>query len=377
MRFRALDACRGLCAVAVVLFHTDALTHWYWWPAIRNGYVAVDFFFVLSGFVIASAYQTRLATLADLGRYLLRRFGRLYPLHLVVLLVYLTIELVRLLWLRAPDALTGNMSLHALIEQLALVQGFTAEHESWNYPAWSISVELWTNIVFGLAVLVLGRRLIPVIVLISVALGTFIVTSGGEQLVFSDAMQDAIESIFEFGLGVLVYALYGRFVRQNWTPPATAELLVLPIVCVAFGYADALPTLAPYLAFACVVFVLAFEKGPLSRFLMQPLFVALGTISYSVYLTHSVYLAALDQAVIMLGQVLNLPIGGNELLTLGGPWAMDAATLFVLGVTILGSTLTYRCVEEPARRLFNWLSERLASKPWVPNISHNIGAAGS
>src|ERR1700722_17201361 len=108
IRFRVLDSCRGLCAVAVVLFHLDTYTHWYWLPVIPNGFVAVDFFFVLSGFVIASAYQAKLQTFADASRYAIRRFGRLYPLHLAVLLVYVVVELCRLWIFRASDSFTNN-----------------------------------------------------------------------------------------------------------------------------------------------------------------------------------------------------------------------------------------------------------------------------
>src|ERR1700722_1022832 len=149
-RFRVLDSCRGLCAVAVMLFHMDAKTHFYALPLVRNSWVAVDFFFVLSGFVIASAYSRRLQTVADAGRFALRRFGRLYPLHLAVLLVYVGIELGRVTILRAADAFSGDTSVSALFENLLLLQGFTPDHETWNYPAWSISVELWTNFAFAL-----------------------------------------------------------------------------------------------------------------------------------------------------------------------------------------------------------------------------------
>src|SRR5579863_9383070 len=140
VRFRVLDSCRGLCAVAVVLFHLDTYTHWYWLPVVRNGYVAVDFFFVLSGFVIASAYRAKLQTMPDVIRYAVRRLGRLYPLHLAVLLAFLVIELCRLWIFQAADAFTNNTNATALLEHLVLIQGFTANHETWNYPAWSISV---------------------------------------------------------------------------------------------------------------------------------------------------------------------------------------------------------------------------------------------
>jgi peptidoglycan/LPS O-acetylase OafA/YrhL len=59
-RFEALDGWRGICACLVVLFHFHGYSPIYSWGLIRNSYLFVDFFFVLSGFVIAWNYATRL-----------------------------------------------------------------------------------------------------------------------------------------------------------------------------------------------------------------------------------------------------------------------------------------------------------------------------
>ncbi|HEY1707206.1 MAG TPA: acyltransferase [Rhizomicrobium sp.] len=361
-RFLALDACRGLCAVAVMLFHLDALTHWYWWPAVRNSYVAVDFFFVLSGFVIASAYRNRLGTLVEGARFALRRFGRLYPLHLSVLAVYVAVEAGRLLFFHTNDAFTESTSLSALWEQLVLVQGFTPAHETWNYPAWSISVELWTNFALALLALWSGRWLRSCSLLILLATGTYI--AGGVAIAVpaeeAPALLDAMRSIFEFFLGLMVFELYSLARRRGWIPPPLGELLVIPLVVWAFGYADSVPSLGLPFVFAAVVLLFAFEAGPLSALLRRPAFVRLGTLSYSIYLTHSLYLLALEALVFALAQHLGLSasieIGGDDVLALGGRWAMDGAALACVASALLGSALTYRYIEEPARLFFNRLS---------------------
>lgn len=369
-RFRALDACRGLCAVIVVLYHLDALTHWYWLPVVRNGYVAVDFFFVLSGFVIASAYYDRLSTAADSLRFAIRRFGRLYPLHLVVLTVYLAIELWRLFALRADDAFTDNTSLSSFIQQLLLVQGFTGAHESWNYPAWSISVELWVNLAFGLAALMLGRRLLA-FVLVLLAAGAALVYAQGQislstNPALADALWDAIRSSFEFFLGVAAFALFKAARSLNWQPPAMTEFLALPLAVLAFGFADALPSLGLPAIFFALVFLFAFEAGVLSRLLRRGLLQSLGAWSYSIYLTHSLYLLALEGILFAIAQHLKVTAGfdlnGDTVLALGGPWAMDAAALACVAATIIGSSVTYRVLEEPARLFFNRLSNRRPAK---------------
>src|SRR5690348_368784 len=86
-RFVALDSWRGICAVLVVLFHFTSVL-----PSaldgsmfIRNSYLFVDFFFVLSGFVLCHGYRGRIAGTHDAWRFALRRFARVWPLHAVVL----------------------------------------------------------------------------------------------------------------------------------------------------------------------------------------------------------------------------------------------------------------------------------------------------
>src|SRR5437762_9602227 len=80
-RFVVLDSWRGIAACLVALFHLDAYSHLYGVPFLRNSWLFVDFFFVLSGFVIAANYQQRLLEGFGVGRFLLLRLGRLYPLH--------------------------------------------------------------------------------------------------------------------------------------------------------------------------------------------------------------------------------------------------------------------------------------------------------
>jgi peptidoglycan/LPS O-acetylase OafA/YrhL len=75
-RFEVLDGWRGIAALMVAVFHFNALHPAYVLPFVHNSYLFVDFFFVLSGFVIAHAYRGRLNTVADAAVFAIRRFGR-------------------------------------------------------------------------------------------------------------------------------------------------------------------------------------------------------------------------------------------------------------------------------------------------------------
>ena len=75
-RYLTLDGMRGAAAIAVALFHFRV-------DLAPNAYLAVDFFFALSGFVLAKAYTERLRQVASVGRFMMTRVVRLYPMVLV------------------------------------------------------------------------------------------------------------------------------------------------------------------------------------------------------------------------------------------------------------------------------------------------------
>ena len=96
-RFENLDAIRGICALFVALFHFPANGLLASNALVRNAYLFVDYFFVLSGFVIAFSYGDRLcAGEISLGRFIGLRLGRIYPLHLAVLAVFVLLQLLLL-----------------------------------------------------------------------------------------------------------------------------------------------------------------------------------------------------------------------------------------------------------------------------------------
>jgi peptidoglycan/LPS O-acetylase OafA/YrhL len=362
-RFDALDACRGLCAVAVVLFHLNAATHGvtFW----RGGYVAVMFFFVLSGFVLSQAYRSKIRDRGDLGRFAIRRFGRLYPLHAFVLGLYVLIEIAY--GLHESGRFFGTTSVPALVSQIFLVQAFTPYAESWNFPAWSISVELWTSLGFGLLILIAPKRLRWVSAVLGVALfsTTLLETplAGLTGPVEAAALVNVAQYIGAFFVGVLTWDAYQWTRTRGWRPWAGLDVLALLMGLAVVALADDLGSAAQTGLFALIVFILAFENGAASRLLKSPPLVRLGTVSFSIYLTHSLYTLAAFLLVLDLGRRLGVPAtievdGGGTRLVLGGVWAMDALAATCLAAVVAGSMLTYRFIEEPGRAVFNRIARR-------------------
>ena len=80
-RFSSLDGLRGICALTVVLFHCNNFFHK--GPVFQHGFLAVDVFFILSGFVIALTYENELKSGLAVRLFLIRRAQRLLPTYWV------------------------------------------------------------------------------------------------------------------------------------------------------------------------------------------------------------------------------------------------------------------------------------------------------
>ena len=95
MHFRVLDSWRGIAALLVAIFHLNVFSPVYSLDFFRNAFLFVDFFFVLSGFVITHSYGDRMGTLDGVGNFAVRRFNRLWPLHAIVLLAFVLVEVAK------------------------------------------------------------------------------------------------------------------------------------------------------------------------------------------------------------------------------------------------------------------------------------------
>src|SRR5262245_62777512 len=93
-RYVALDSWRGIAALLVALHHFSASGAICASGLVQGAWMCVDFFFVLSGFVIAANYRDRLARGFSAMHFMLLRWGRLYPLHVATLMAYIAIEMV-------------------------------------------------------------------------------------------------------------------------------------------------------------------------------------------------------------------------------------------------------------------------------------------
>ena len=157
----------------VVVFHLDLLLRltidlpWLR-PLIGAGYLGVDGFFLLSGFVLWLGYGSRPPTdAASLGQFWLRRFARTWPLHILVLLALAAlVGLVIATGGRIHDP--ERFGMRDFLLQAVLVHAWeTTERLTWNSPSWALSVEWAGYLAFPL--LVHAWRQVPAFVLLPVA----------------------------------------------------------------------------------------------------------------------------------------------------------------------------------------------------------------
>lgn len=140
-----LDALRFVAALFVVIFHFGpeapvplAQMHGFF----SRGYMATDFFLLLSGFVLAKAYGAQiLAGRVTLKRFWLKRFARCYPTHLITLAILVAMVVGATLIGRSPET-EGRFPLSGIPDQILLLQAFGRGGEQWNVPSWTISTLL-------------------------------------------------------------------------------------------------------------------------------------------------------------------------------------------------------------------------------------------
>jgi peptidoglycan/LPS O-acetylase OafA/YrhL len=376
MKFRALESWRGICAIGVVLVHFSGLNHFQGFPPVQNAGRGVDFFFVLSGFVLAHAYGERLRSSEAAVPFLIRRFGRLYPLHLFTLGVLLVLEIAKLGVMMSlhvgagTEPFTQENSLVALGANLVLLNGVGLLHYySWNGPSWSISTEFWVYLAF-LAVCLAGKPVSRWLAL-AIALLTGGLLLAVDIVPWKLHVYDGLgllRCVFGFFLGTLTHALYQWSRDSIQRLPPGGEWLAVGLAALVFFDLLPWPALTSPLAFAAVIWVFAFESGGFSRALSTPAPLYLGTISYSAYLVHFPILAVLNGVCRVADRKLHLnlyvPTASAEsadglLLNFGSPWITDAVEVLYVLLVIAVASGTYRWIEAPGRQYFNGLATRL------------------
>lgn len=292
----ALTSIRGIAAWWVVLYHfrerLPPLGSEWLLSLIAHGYLAVDLFFILSGFVLAlnyaESFRERGSLAGAIGFYRLR-FARIYPLHLVMLILFLLNPLAIALF--SANADTSAYPWDYFVLSLFLVQnwGFSSAM-AWNVPAWSISTEIFAYLFFPLAAMLMARLIVTVSAVLLVGAALLIALALAAQAVGGSLGGDIpgfglARCCLQFLLGMLVWRLRDRL---GFATPRLSHVAILIAIGLILAYAllpigDALVMPA---AFALLVFGLADLQARPGFWLKASWLQTAGLISYSTYLSH-------------------------------------------------------------------------------------------
>jgi peptidoglycan/LPS O-acetylase OafA/YrhL len=361
----ALTSLRGIAALIVAVHHfayytlpqtgkfLSSYSHFF-----KNGYLCVDFFFVLSGFIMAYMYANDFygqVDKSDYWKYLRARFARIYPLHLFTLLVLVGLELIKMI---AGDssAFTDKFNLTALAANIFLLQAFDLNCPPlfwcgtyWNEPAWSISVEFVIYTLFPF-ILYSILRLKPrgdLIFCICTLLAMFLLikfTRGNLDSIIGlpSIARCSLESTF----GIITYKVHQRITYRNTVmPTAITAIAMLWILSVMHSWTDKYRGIHDWSILpACSILILAVSNQShraSAKILNSKILIYFGTISYSIYMVHWCLLELLKR--FWLSRLD--PTFGRGLSVA----QCSIGLMIFLLTTISAASITHRFIESPMR----------------------------
>ena len=336
---------RGVAAIFVAMRHT----YFFHRLGVPGGYLAVDLFFVLSGFVIAHAYERRLECGLSAGRFLLLRYLRLWPVYVIGAVLGLAAALVHAL--PAHDALTPRQVLQTAPFALAMLPGPMIKPMLYpvNSVAWSLMLELLVNAAYAMVwrplrrpLVLAGVMLVSGLALIAAVLGFGKLDIGFQ---WSDMIGGLPRVVFSFSAGLAIHHLYRRPPWRS-SAPAWVWVALLPILLCVNPDRVIFPLACVFLLFPGLVLMAA--SAPSTGPRLTRLFSALGAASYPLYALHK-------------------PVG--ELAYLGvrdvAPWVLGAWPVLIgmvyLPVMMALCLALERWFDQPARRALSLVVPGLAS----------------
>lgn len=346
---KSLEGVRGAAALLIVVFHMHSPLHEL--IGASGGYLAVDLFFVLSGFVISAAYADSIRDGEGLRTFMLRRFGRLYPAFIVATVGYFAL-------LNLVAHITGgDVIAPTLGEQLAILtfaQGFPIFNHFVGLPVtWSVSSEFYVYVLFAALCLALRGRA-RVLAFAALSATGFAVAVGQSLASGCVTHGECYSGIFNSGFarccagffaGALIATYRNRPLVVGLTRPLT-QLLAFAFAVVVVFSAGRVTAFAAPVAFAVLVASLSSDCGPVALLFTLRAFQWLGAGSYALYLAHDVFRPYLD---------LLAPHATTQTSRL----ALAGAFLAISGVA---AYLLHVFVENPCRARFRaWTPHRVQS----------------
>ena len=357
--FTKLEALRGVAACFVVLYHSEyffsqelvgSTMRFFSDRSVRfvsNAYLFVDFFFIISGFVMSFAYSNKIKSGLTLRSYVILRLGRIYPLHIFMLFVFVAYTALKV-YLHskgmAPEPELNKNNINTFVSNILLLHSLGLhQHLSWNLPSWSISVEFYTYIIFFIFTKYLDTKesmFVPLFISI-IAFCSLLIIGEPDLEITKD--YGIIRCIASFYLGIFLLRLKLK-IDQHQFNINIAELLSVLFVAlsVCFAHKGWLFQLMTIISFFTLLYVYSNEQsGYLGGLLKTAPMRAVGLWSYSIYLLHFFLLSISYVFMKVIFKVSQDQIVGINAVVMN---------IVILLITILISRFTYIHIEARMRQ---------------------------
>ncbi len=348
-KIEELESIRGLAALLIVFYHFPKWSSLLDVGIINNGYLMVDLFFVLSGFVIYSAYANKISSSKDLLRFQFLRFGRLYPVHLTFFLVLLLIEIAKYFAQIKFGLISPNTQPFrennpmAMIEQIFLIQAIGPNENalSFNGPSWSISVEFYTYLIFGISILLLNKIKDVWFSVIAVAAVVLVAT----QKTFG--LELLLRCLAGFFIGCLTAVVIDKF-KINVSRYISLLVFASIILFLQFKPSHHYDLVIYLLTAVLIASIVLSRKGYLNNLLNLKALTWLGSISYALYMSHTAIIWFINQFLRFFLKKPEIMSKGKSISSLN---EVETVITFLVATSIIliVSAIVYNFIEKPMR----------------------------
>ncbi len=340
---RALTGVRGVAAAIIVVYHFGDVQLFgggnLAYFRIPHGYLLVDMFFMLSGYVIALTYRDAFDVFSPktYATFLLKRVARLYPAYLAIGLLYVAKILAGL---SGPDSLSMFSPID-IVGNLLMLSGWGFHIKPLIGVSWAASAEMGSYLLVPLLMLVTIRRspLVCGLTVLAALLAIYAVSisgrgsSGPLDVVNGNSFYPMLRAVAGFTLGMTMFRFAGALDRLSTTAQDVLLAVILVAIITTVGLAAGDRLL--YLLFIPLVALLS-RDGRLAQALFgNAVIYRLGIISYSVYLIHPLFVSFAVRVWRDFGQTESV--------------YLVASGMCFMAILLL-SELSYRLVEMPGRK---------------------------
>ena len=345
---KQLDVFRALAALSVcsVHFTYNSFFHNFFAQGLF-----VQLFFTLSGFVIALNYHENLDDLKKFFDFIIKRFRRLYPLHLFFLFIFLILEIAKYFLITKFNFQSNNIpfsynNAYNFMLNLFFVQHFANEY-NFNSPSWSISVEIMLYLTFGLISLIIRKKSFIIFIYISFII--FFVLFLNSEYGKSLSISAFYSGLYSFSIGCLFFFLFQK-INSFYKSTIGRDILFyifVSIFLIEIFYLNIIEQKYLYsFIFGTIIFYSCFlnKNFFIFRIIFNKFFIFLGKISYSIYMCHLLIFFIFDNFLKRILKYETKLIDGNIVLNLNY-FEANLYTLLIYILVILTSSFTFKFIE--------------------------------